>query len=212
MAKAILGRKVGMTQIFDAEGKAIPVTVIEAGPCKVVQVKTEERDGYAALQIGFGAVRPKLVNKPKAGHFKKAGIEPLRYLREVPADEEAAVGSEITVDIFSEKEYVDVTGISRGKGFAGGIKRWNFGRGPMSHGSKYHRGPGSLGATGPARVFKGRKLPGHYGNTRVTVQNLEVVKVDPEKNLLVIKGSVPGVRGSLLYIKKAVRKGGAQNA
>jgi large subunit ribosomal protein L3 len=201
-----------MTQIFDAEGKAIPVTVIEAGPCKVVQVKTEERDGYAALQIGFGAVRPKLVNKPKAGHFKKAGIEPLRYLREVPADEEAAVGSEITVDIFSEKEYVDVTGISRGKGFAGGIKRWNFGRGPMSHGSKYHRGPGSLGATGPARVFKGRKLPGHYGNTRVTVQNLEVVKVDPEKNLLVIKGSVPGVRGSLLYIKKAVRKGGAQNA
>ena len=212
MAKAILGRKVGMTQIFDAEGKAIPVTVIEATPCKVVQVKTEERDGYAALQIGFGAVRPKLVNKPKAGHFKKAGIEPLRYLREVPADEEAAVGSEITVDIFSEKEYVDVTGISRGKGFAGGIKRWNFGRGPMSHGSKYHRGPGSLGATGPARVFKGRKLPGHYGNTRVTVQNLEVVKVDPEKNLLVIKGSVPGVRGSLLYIKKAVRKGGAQNA
>jgi large subunit ribosomal protein L3 len=212
LAKAILGRKVGMTQIFDAEGKAIPVTVIEAGPCKVVQVKTEERDGYAALQIGFGAVRPKLVNKPKAGHFKKAGIEPLRYLREVPADEEAAVGSEITVDIFSEKEYVDVTGISRGKGFAGGIKRWNFGRGPMSHGSKYHRGPGSLGATGPARVFKGRKLPGHYGNTRVTVQNLEVVKVDPEKNLLVIKGSVPGVRGSLLYIKKAVRKGGAQNA
>lgn len=212
MAKAILGRKVGMTQIFDAEGKAIPVTIVEAGPCKVVQVRTPERDGYSALQVGYEPIRSKLVNKPEAGHFKKAKVEPLRYLREIPTDEELTVGSEIHVDIFSEDEFVDVVGTSRGKGFAGGIKRWNFHRGPMGHGSKYHRGPGSLGATGPARVFKGRKLPGQYGNTRVTVQNLKVVKVDPEKNLLVIKGSVPGVRGSLIYIQKAVRKGGAQNA
>ncbi len=212
MVKAILGRKVGMTQIFDEEGKAIPVTVVAAGPCKVVQVKTVQRDGYSALQFGFEAVRPKLVNKPKAGHFKKAAVEPLRFLREVPADDELAVGSELNVDVFSASDLVDVSGISRGKGFAGGIKRWNFSRGPMEHGSMYHRRPGSQGATGPARVFKGTKLPGHYGNSRVTVQNLEVVKVDPAKNLLVIKGSVPGVKGSLLYIRQTVKKGGAQNA
>lgn len=212
MAKAILGRKVGMTQIFDADGKAIPVTIVEAGPCKVVQVRTPEQDGYNALQIGFEPIRPKLVNKSKKGHFEKANIEPLRYLREIPADEEMAVGSEIRVDIFGEDDYVDVSGTSRGKGFSGGIKRWNFHRGPMGHGSHHRRSPGSSGATGLSRVLKGRKLPGQYGNDRVTVQNLKVVKVDPEQNLLVIKGSVPGVRGSLLYIQKAVKKGGAQNA
>jgi len=212
VAKAILGRKIGMTQIFDAEGKAIPVTVVEAGPCTVVQVRTPQQDGYSALQVGFEPIRSKLVNKPEGGHFNKAKVAPLRYLREIPADDELAVGSEITVDIFNEDEYVDVCGTSRGKGFSGSIKRWNFHRGPMGHGSHHHRSPGSLGPTGISRVFRGRKLPGQYGNSRVTVQNLKVVKVDPQQNLLVIRGAVPGVRGSLLYIQKAVKKGGALNA
>lgn len=212
MAKAILGRKVGMTQIFDDEGKAIPVTIVEAGPCKVVQVKTPQRDGYSALQVGFEPMRSKLVNKPKAGHFQKGQVEPLRFLREIPADEELAVGTEIKVDIFAENDFVDVSGTSRGKGFSGGIKRWNFARGPMGHGSHHHRSPGSSGPTGLSRVMKGRKLPGQYGNAPVTIQNLEVVKVDPEQNLLVLRGSVPGVRGSLLCIRKSVKKGAAQNA
>ncbi len=207
MAKGILGRKVGMTQIFNEAGQAVPVTVIEAGPCVVVQVKTPQRDGYSAVQIGFGEKRERLFNKPLRGHFAKAGVRPLRYLRELRVEDPQAyqVGQEIKVDIFAKGERVDVTGTSKGRGFAGGIKRHGFKRGPMAHGSKYHRRPGSLAAKGPARVFKGRKLPGHYGVERVTVQNLEVVAVDPEHNLLAVKGAVPGPRGGLLLVKPTVK-------
>lgn len=209
MAKGILGRKVGMTQIFNEEGQLIPVTVIEAGPCYVVQKKTVENDGYNALQLGFMEKKESRVNKPLLGHFKKAQVKPLRYLREIRVDniDDYQVGQEIRADIFSPGELVDVTGTSKGKGFAGGIKRHGFQRGPMAHGSKYHRRPGSLGAKGPARVFKGRKLPGRMGGDRVTIQNLQVVKVDPENNLLVVKGAVPGPRGGLLIIKNAVKAG-----
>lgn len=207
MAKVVLGRKVGMTQILTDEGKAIPVTVVEAGPCVVTQLKTVETDGYSAVQIGFEEVRENLLNKPKRGHLEKAGVKPLRILREFRVDDvaEYQVGQEIKVDIFAEGDKVDVVGTSKGRGFAGTIKRHGFHRGPMSHGSKYHRGAGSLGAMEPARVFKGRKLPGHLGVERVTVQNLEVVKVDAERNLLAIKGAVPGPRGGLLVIKNAVK-------
>ncbi|ABB15569.1 MULTISPECIES: 50S ribosomal protein L3 [Carboxydothermus] len=207
MPKGILGRKVGMTQIFTEDGRAIPVTVIEAGPCVVVQKKTIANDGYNAIQLGFGEIKESKVNKPLKGHFNRANVKPMRYLREIRVENIDAyeVGQEIKVDIFTVGEKVDVTGISKGKGFAGGIKRHGFHRGPMAHGSKYHRRPGSLGAKGPARVFLGRKLPGRLGMERVTIQNLEVVKVDPERNLLVIKGSVPGIRGSLLIIKEAVK-------
>ncbi|AEG16553.1 50S ribosomal protein L3 [Desulfofundulus sp. TPOSR] len=207
MPKGILGRKVGMTQIFNDAGQAIPVTVIEAGPCIVVQKKTPERDGYSAIQLGFGEKPERLVNKPLKGHFAKAGVRPLRFLRELRVEnvEDYQVGQEIKADVFAAGERVDVVGTSRGRGFAGGIKRHGFHRGPMAHGSKYHRRPGSLGAKGPARVFKGRKLPGHYGVERVTVQNLEVVRVDPERNLLAVKGSVPGPRGGLLLVKETVK-------
>ena len=207
MAKGILGKKVGMTQVFNEAGQAVPVTVIEAGPCVVVQVKTPQRDGYSAVQIGFGEKRERLFNKPQRGHFAKAGVRPLRYLRELRVEDPGAykVGQEIKVDIFAKGERVDVTGTSKGRGFAGGIKRHGFKRGPMAHGSKYHRRPGSLAAKGPARVFKGRKLPGHYGVERVTVQNLEVVAVDPEHNLLAVKGAVPGPRGGLLLVKPTVK-------
>ncbi|RDV83363.1 50S ribosomal protein L3 [Ammonifex thiophilus] len=205
--KGILGKKLGMTQYFTPAGEAMAVTVIKAGPCVVVQTKNREKDGYEAIQVGFEEVPEHRVNKPLRGHFARAGLKPLRYLREfrVPDASAYTVGQEIKVDIFSPGEKVDVTGISKGKGFAGGIKRHGFSRGPMSHGSKYHRRPGSLGAKGPARVFKGRKLPGHMGMERVTVQNLEVVKVDPERNLLVVKGAVPGPRGGLLIIRQAVK-------
>ncbi|HHW44560.1 MAG TPA: 50S ribosomal protein L3 [Desulfotomaculum sp.] len=208
MPKGILGRKVGMTQIFNNEGQAVPVTVIEAGPCLVVQTRTPERDGYSAVQLGFGEKRERLVNKPLKGHFAKAGVRPLRFLRELRVEDagQYQVGQEIKADVFTAGERVDVVGTSKGRGFAGGIKRHGFHRGPMAHGSKYHRRPGSLGAKGPARVFKGRKLPGHYGVERVTVQNLEVVKVDPERNLLAVKGAVPGPRGGLLLVKETVKK------
>ncbi|AVX21807.1 MAG: 50S ribosomal protein L3 [Bacillota bacterium] len=207
MAKGILGRKVGMTQLFTEDGKLIPVTVIEAGPCVVVQKKTVETDGYNAIQVAFGDVKETRVNKPLKGHFAKAGVQPKRYVREFRVDnvDEYQVGQEIFADIFAEGEAVDVTGISKGKGFAGAIKRHGFARGPMAHGSKYHRRVGSLGAKGPARVFKGRPLPGRMGGERVTVQNLQVVKVDRERNLLVIKGSVPGNKNSLLIIKPSVK-------
>ncbi|MBE3587508.1 MAG: 50S ribosomal protein L3 [Thermoanaerobacteraceae bacterium] len=208
MPKGILGRKVGMTQIFNNEGQAVPVTVIEAGPCLVVQTRTPERDGYSAIQLGFGEKRERLVNKPLKGHFAKAGVRPLRFLRELRVEDagQYQVGQEIKADVFAAGDRVDVVGTSKGRGFAGGIKRHGFHRGPMAHGSKYHRRPGSLGAKGPARVFKGRKLPGHYGVERVTVQNLEVVKVDPERNLLAVKGAVPGPRGGLLLVKETVKK------
>ena len=202
MPKGILGRKVGMTQVFTADGRALPVTVIEAGPCLVVQKKTLEQDGYAAVQLGFGEKRERLFTKPLKGHFKKSGITPMRYLRELRVDEidSYEVGQEIKADLFSTGDKVDVIGISKGKGFAGGIKRHNFHRGPMAHGSKYHRRPGSLGAKGPARVFKGRKMPGHMGVDRVTVQNLEVVKVDAERNILAIKGAIPGNKNGLVMV------------
>ncbi|HQD76703.1 MAG TPA: 50S ribosomal protein L3 [Bacillota bacterium] len=210
MPKGILGKKVGMTQIFTGDGLAVPVTVIEAGPCYVVQIKTPEKDGYAAIQIGFGEKRENLFNKPLKGHFKASGVRPLRYLRELRVEDPGAyqLGQEIKADIFAQGERVDVVGTSKGKGFAGGIKRHGFHRGPMAHGSKYHRRPGSLGAKGPARVFKGRRLPGHLGAARVTVQNLEVVRVDGDRNLLAVKGAIPGPKGGLVLVKPSTKNRG----
>jgi len=210
MPKGLLGKKVGMTQIFTDTGLAVPVTVIEAGPCIVVQKKTPEKDGYSAIQIGVGAKKARAFNKPMLGHFLAARVRPLRYLREVRVEnpETYQVGQEIKADIFAPGEKVDVVGTTKGRGFAGGIKRHGFHRGPMAHGSKYHRRPGSLGAKGPARVFKGRRLPGHLGMERVTVQNLEVVKVDADRNLLAVKGAVPGPKGGLVLIKQAAKARG----
>nr|WP_322785259.1 50S ribosomal protein L3 [Pseudothermotoga thermarum] len=200
----ILGKKIGMTTLFK-DNVAIPVTVILAGPCYVIQKKTTATDGYSAVQIGFDLA--KKVNKPMAGHFAKAGVKPLRFLKELRLNDDSEVekyqiGQEIKVDIFKEGEKVDVIGWTKGRGFAGAIKRWGFSGGPRSHGSKFHRELGSLGQhTEPAKIFKGKKMPGRYGNERVTIHNLEVVKVDPENNLLVVKGSVPGARGSLVIIR-----------
>ena len=206
MLKAILGKKVGMTQIFTEDGAMIPVTVVEAGPCVVTQVKTVESDGYDAVQVGFGTIKEKLVNKPTAGQFKKAGVEAKRYLREFRTNEEFKVGDEIKVDIFEKGEAIDVTAISKGKGYAGTIKRWGQHRGPMAHGSKYHRGQGSMGAkSDPGRVFKTKKMPGHLGSVQRTIINVKVAGVDAEKNILLIKGSVPGAKGQLLTIKKSTR-------
>ncbi|HHY98478.1 MAG TPA: 50S ribosomal protein L3 [Firmicutes bacterium] len=210
MAKGILGKKVGMTRIFDENGVITPVTAIEAGPCQIVQKKTRDRDGYDAIQLGFGTRSQAAITKPVRGHLKKAGIEqPVRYLKEIRVDnpDQYNVGQTIKADIFQEGEMVDVTGTTIGKGFTGVVKRWNFNRGPMSHGSMYHRRVGSLGATDPQRVFKGRRMPGRMGAERVTIQKLRIVKVDPEKNLILVKGSVPGTRGSLLTIRESVKKG-----
>ncbi len=208
--KTIIGRKVGMTQIFDEKGLVIPVTVIEAGPCPVVQIKTVETDGYDAVQLGFGSVKENNVNKPDNGHFKKAGVKAVKHLREFRACPECLaevkVGDEIKVDAFEAGEKIDVQGITKGKGFQGVIKRHGQSRGPMGHGSMYHRRPGSMGSTStPGRVFKGKKLPGHMGVEKVTVQNLEIVKVDLDKNAILIKGSVPGNKGSILKIRKTVK-------
>ena len=208
MKKAIIGRKVGMTQIFDENGVVIPVTVIEAGPCTVVQVKTTETDGYDAVQLGYGEVKENKVNKPEKGHFTKGNVKPTKHLREFRVDNasEVKVGDEIKVDIFAEGDTVDIQGKTKGKGFQGVIKRHGQSRGPMGHGSMYHRRPGSMGSTStPGRVFKGKKLPGHMGNTTVTIQNLKVVKVDTEKNAILVKGSVPGNKGVILKIKDAVK-------
>jgi large subunit ribosomal protein L3 len=207
MPKGILGKKVGMTQIFTDKGLAIPVTVIEAGPCFVVQKKNTANDGYSAIQIGFGEKRERLFTKPLAGHFSKAGIRPLRFLRELLVEDpdNYQIGQEIKADIFTQGETVDVVGTSKGKGFTGAIRRHNFHRGPMTHGSKYHRRPGSLGAKGPARVFKGRKLPGHMGTDRVTVQNLEVIRVDADRNLIAVRGAVPGPNGGLILVKPSIK-------
>jgi len=207
MRDMILGKKVGMTQVFDSEGKLIPVTVVEAGPCVVVQQKDVENDGYQAVKVGFGSIKEKNANKPHKGQFAKAGITPLRYLREVKVDDlsQYGLGQEIKVDVFQSGDIIDVTGVSKGKGTQGVIKRHNFGRGPMAHGSRHHRKPGSIGALGPNRVFKGKKLPGHMGSDKITIQGLEVVKVDVEKNLILIKGSVPGARKSLITIRKTVK-------
>ncbi len=205
--QAILGIKIGMSQIFDNEGKAIPVTIVEAGPCKVLQKKNLQTDGYHAIQVGFGDIKESKVNKPAKGHFQKANLKPLRHIKEFLVDDADAyeVGQEIKVDIFAAGNKVDVAGTSKGKGFAGGVKRHNFARGSMGHGSKYHRRPGSLGAKGPARVFKGRKLPGRLGGERVTVQGLEIAKIYPERNLILIKGSIPGPRRGLVMIKGSVK-------
>lgn len=201
--KGILGRKLGMTQVFTEESGVVPVTVIEAGPCVVVQKKVVEKDGYNAIQLGFGSTKKQRLNKPLLGHLQKVGGRPLRYLREVRVKDSNTyeVGQELKVDLFKAGESVDVTGISLGKGFAGGIARHGFHRGPMAHGSKYHRRPGSLAAKGPARVFKGRRLPGRAGGEKVTIKNLQVIRSDPEKNLLLVKGSVPGRRNGLLLIR-----------
>ncbi|WP_227767980.1 50S ribosomal protein L3 [Zhaonella formicivorans] len=206
MSKGLLAKKLGMTQIFQ-DGKAVPVTVVEAGPCYVIQKKTVENDGYNAIQVGFVANEEKKVNKPLKGHFAKAKVKPFQYIKEFRVEniDDYQVGQEIKADIFSEGEIVDVVGTSKGKGFAGGIKRHGFHRGPMQHGSKYHRRPGSLGAKGPARVFKGRKLPGRTGGERVTVQNLMIAKVDPERNLLLVKGAIPGPNKSLVMVKSAAK-------
>ena len=213
MPKGVFGKKIGMTQIFDEQGNLVPVTVVEVGPCRVVQKKTVEKDGYEAVQIGFGTVKESRVNKPLKGHYAKAHVPPHRHLGELRTEDSEVmraleVGAEIRADIFSPGEYVDVTGTTKGKGFAGTIKRWNFGRGPMSHGSMYHRRVGSLNATDPQRVFKGRKLPGRMGGERRTVQGLQVVRVDSERNLLLIRGSVPGAKGSWLEIRETVKQKG----
>ncbi|CAI9387417.1 50S ribosomal protein L3 [Niallia sp. Sow4_A1] len=207
MTKGILGRKIGMTQVFAENGNLIPVTVVEAAENIVLQKKTVEADGYTAVQIGFENKREKLANKPEQGHVAKASTAPKRFVREfrdVSVDE-YEVGQEVKVSIFAEGDVVDVTGISKGKGFQGSIKRHGQSRGPMAHGSRYHRRPGSMGPVAPNRVFKGKALPGRMGGEQITVQNLEIVKVDTERNLLLIKGNVPGARKALLKIKTAVK-------
>jgi len=204
MAQGLLARKVGMTQLF-FEDAAVGVTVLEAAPCTVVRIKTIETDGYNALQLGYEEISEKRITRPLAGHFKKAGVSPHRRLFEVRIDdpENYSVGDVVSVDIFSEGDRVDVSGISRGLGFQGVMKRWDFAGGPKSHGSHFHRRPGSVGnCVKPGRVVKGKKLPGHTGARRVTVKGLRVLRVDPEKNLLIVKGSTPGARGSILELGK----------
>ena len=208
MKKAILTTKVGMTQIFNEDGVLTPVTVLQAGPCVVTQVKTVDNDGYSAVQVGFGDIREKLVNKPMKGHFAKAGVAPKRFVREFKLEdaESYTVGQEIKADVFAAGDKIDATAISKGKGFQGAIKRHGQSRGPMTHGSKYHRHAGSNGsATTPGRVFKGKKMAGHMGAVRITVQNLEVVRVDAEQNLILVKGAVPGPKKSLVMIKESTR-------
>ena len=206
MVNTILGRKIGMTQVWDENDNVVPVTVILAGPCTVSQVKTKETDGYEAVQIGFGDIKPKHVNKPLAGHFAAQGVEPMRYLREVLVEDasEYSTGDQVTVALFADVKAVDVTGTSKGKGFQGTIKRWNFHRGPMTHGSRNQRKPGSIGQCAyPARVRKGLHMAGHMGDERVTVKNLKLVRIDEEQNLMLIKGAVPGGKNALVQIRMA---------
>jgi large subunit ribosomal protein L3 len=210
MSIGILGKKLGMSQFFDDEGRSIPVTVIEAGPCRITQLKNEASDGYSAVQIGFGEIREKLVNKPSKGHLAKSGSDPLRHLREyrVDAVEGLELGTAITVTAFEAGQKVDVSGDTIGRGFAGWQKRHGFSRGPMSHGSKNHREPGSTGAgTTPGRVYPGKRMAGRYGGKQITTRGLTILKVDVERNLLVVKGSVPGKPGALLDIRPAKRVG-----
>ena len=206
MVSTILGRKLGMTQVWDENDNIVPVTVIQAGPCTISQVKTKATDGYEAVQIGFGEIKPKHVTKPLAGHFEKQGVEPMRYLREVRVEDAAQyhTGDLVTVEAFADVKAVDVTGVSKGKGFQGTIKRWNFSRGPMTHGSRNQRRPGSIGQCAyPARVRKGLHMAGHMGNERVTVKNLKLVRVDAEQNLMLIKGAVPGGKNALVQVRMA---------
>lgn len=212
MKKAIVGKKIGMTQVFTEDGRLVPVTVIEAGPCTVVQKKTVETDGYEAVQVGFGALTEKraekLLTKPEVGHYKKAGVAPMRTLREFRFDDCSGynVGDELKADQFAAGDKIDITGTSKGHGYTGAIQRWNQHTGPMAHGSKYHRGVGSLSANSdPSRVFKNKKMAGRYGGEKVTVQNLEIVRVDAERNLILIKGAVPGAKGCLLFIRNTVK-------
>ena len=209
MKKALIGKKVGMTQIFDEQGKVIPVTVIEAGPCVVAQVKTVETDGYNAIQLGFGDVKEHKVIKPVKGHYAKVNLTPKKHLREFRLDsvENVKVGDELKADTFEVGDKLDIQGTSKGKGFQGVIKRHGQSRGPMGHGSMYHRRPGSMGPTStPGRVFKGKRLPGHMGAQTVTIQNLEVVRVDLDKNVILVKGSVPGANGAILKLKASVKQ------
>ena len=208
MKKAILGKKIGMTQFFRADGTMIPVTVIEAGPCPVVQKKTVANEGYDSVQLGFAELRDKLANKPRKGHFAKANVKAMRYLREFRLEDAASyeVGQIVKADVFAEGDKVDISGTSKGKGFAGVVKRHGQGRGRMTHGSHFHRAPGSMSAcSDPSRVFKTKNLPGHMGSEHVTVQNLEVVRVDAERNLLLVKGAVPGAKGSFVNVKSTVK-------
>ena len=210
MKKAILATKVGMTQIFKEDGVLTPVTVLQAGPCVVTQVKTEDNDGYKAVQVGFVDKREKLINKPMKGHFDKAGVSYKRYVREFRFEnaEEYAVAQEIKADIFTAGDKIDATAISKGKGFQGAIKKNGQHRGPMAHGSKFHRHQGSNGAcSDPSKVFKGKGMPGHMGHKQITVQNLEIVKVDVENNLLLVKGAVPGPKKALVTVKETVKSG-----
>ena len=206
--KAILGKKIGMTQVFAEDGRVVPVTVVEAGPCVVISKKTTETDGYSAVQVGFGEVQEKRLNKPTLGQFKKVSATPTKYLREFRMDgaEELEVGSEYKADVFEIGETVDVSGTSKGKGFLGVIARWGQHRGPMTHGSRYHRRPGSMGAcASPAKVMKGKRLPGRGGHEKVTIQNLEVIRIDADKNLILVKGAIPGANGGLVTVKKSVK-------
>ena len=208
MKKAILATKIGMTQIFDESGLLIPVTVLQAGPCSVLQVKTEEKDGYKAVVVGFSDIREKLVSKPKKGTFDKAGVSYKRYIRELRLEDadKCEVASEIKADIFEAGEKIDVTAVSKGKGYQGAIKRFGQHRGPMKHGSKFHRHQGSNGAaTSPGRVYKGKGMLGHMGSETVTIQNLTVVRVDAENNLILVKGSVPGAKKALITVREAVK-------
>jgi len=208
MKKAIMAKKVGMTQVFAENGTLVPVTVLEAGPCVVVQKKTVEKEGYSSVQVGFGAIKEKRLNKPMKGHFVKGETEPAKVLKEFKLENasEMNVGDKILADVFAAGDKVDVSGVSKGKGYQGAIRRHGQHRGPMSHGSKYHRGVGSMGsATTPGKVRKGKKMAGHMGNVKVTVQNLEIVRADGEKNLILIKGAVPGAKGSVVVIKDSVK-------
>ena len=208
MKKAIMAKKIGMTQVFTEDGRLIPVTVLEAGPCSVVQKKTMENDGYEAIQVGFVDQKEKLANKPKKGHFEKAGVSLKKYLKEFRFEDAAnyEIGAEIKADIFAAGDKVDVSGVSKGKGYASTIKKYNAQRGPMGHGSKSHRVVGSMGSSAtPSSVKKGKRMPGHMGAVNVTVQNVEIVRADAEKNLLLIKGAVPGPKGAILVIKESVK-------
>lgn len=208
MINGLLGKKVGMARVFTENGGTVEVTMVQAGPCTVVQRKTEDSDGYEAVQLGFGDVKDKRCTKPLKGHFAKAGTTPKRHMKEfrVGADSELKAGDEIKANIFAAGDRVDVSGVSKGKGFAGVIKRYGFGGGPGAHGSHFHRAPGSIGQSAdPAKVYKGKRLPGHMGDRKTTVQNLEVVSVDPEKNIVTVRGAIPGAPGGLVIVKKSVK-------
>lgn len=208
MKKAIIAKKIGMTQVFAEDGRLVPVTVLEAGPCAVIQKKTVENDGYEAVQVGFAEQREKLANKPKKGHFAKAGVSLKKFVKEFRFENSAEyeIGAEIKADIFAAGDKVDVSGVSKGKGYASTIKRYNAQRGPMGHGSKSHRVTGSMGSSAtPSNVKKGKRMPGHMGAVNVTLQNVEIVRADADKNLILIKGAVPGAKGAILVIKESVK-------